>query len=37
MSSTTRAEAPPPPLQTPATPIFPFLCLRICGAKRVDV
>lgn len=27
MNSTTIADAPPPPLQTPATPYFPFLCL----------
>nr|AFK41731.1 unknown [Medicago truncatula] len=25
-SSTTRADAPPPPLQTPPTPYFPFFC-----------
>lgn len=27
MSSTTRADAPPPPLHTAPTPYFPFLCL----------
>ena len=26
-SSKTRADAPPPPLQTPPTPYFPFFCL----------
>lgn len=29
-SSRTRAEAPPPPLQTPAAPYFPFFCLNTC-------
>lgn len=29
MDSNTRAEAPPPPLQTPATPNFACFCLRI--------
>lgn len=30
MSSRTRADAPPPPLQIPATPYFPFLWLSTC-------
>lgn len=30
-SSTTSADAPPPPLQTPPTPYFPFFCLSTCS------
>jgi len=30
MSSTTRADAPPPPLQTAPTPYFPFFCFSTC-------
>lgn len=30
MSSRTSADAPPPPLQTPATPSLPFLCFKTC-------
>lgn len=29
-SSTTRADAPPPPLQTPPTPYLPFFCFSTC-------
>lgn len=30
-SSTTSADAPPPPLQTPPTPYFQFFCLSTCS------
>ena len=30
ISSTTSADAPPPPLQTPPTPYLPFFCLSTC-------
>jgi len=31
MSSRTRADAPPPPLQMAATPYFPLFCLNTCN------
>lgn len=35
MSSRTSADAPPPPLQTAATPALPFLCLRTCRINGI--
>lgn len=38
MSSTTSADAPPPPLQIAATPNFPTFCLSTCSSIiRVDI
>lgn len=38
-SSRTRAEAPPPPLQTPAAPYLPFFCLNTCKhcIEKIDL
>lgn len=35
-SSTTRADAPPPPLQTPPTPYFPFFCLSTYNTIMIN-
>lgn len=37
MSSMMSADAPPPPLHTPATPYFPCLCLRTCQKIWAEV
>jgi hypothetical protein len=36
-SSRTRADAPPPPLQTPATPILPPFSLRTCQEQAKTI
>lgn len=36
ISSTTSAEAPPPPLQTPPTPYLPPFCFRTCKNRNLN-